>query len=292
MEIERRHFYVTITSNGSPDLCDTNSVTDFMVHLPRPIDLGIAADWEVGLCEISYRPPKRKLISGVVATTMGDTNVLVYCNLIAPQLFNDQYVRVLRTIVYPSTVGDHCFQTVYYMPVEKRLIQDIHIMMRQLDGTSPIFVTDESGTRRRNKKQRVETKTYEGDDDPLKSTPVLANDPIKSTTVLGNKPNGEPSDIVNTSPVDDTSNISPGEAYTPYASVTSAETVPKPQPLDVLSSYSILADIRRHTSTPHLDTEATGEQIDGDTLSRGRRATSTIDDVPTKVVLHFRRRQV
>jgi hypothetical protein len=56
-------------------------------------------------------------------------------------MFNDQFVRVLRTIVSPSTVGDHCFYTIYYLPVEKRLIQDIHIMMRRMDGKAPIFAT-------------------------------------------------------------------------------------------------------------------------------------------------------
>jgi hypothetical protein len=97
---------------------------------------------------------------------MGDTNVLVYCNLVAPQVFNDQFVRVLRTIVYPATDGDHCFHNVYYVPVEKRVIQDIHIMLRQLDGTSPIFVPvleNESGIVATTK---VEPPTSKVEDDP------------------------------------------------------------------------------------------------------------------------------
>jgi hypothetical protein len=54
---------------------------------------------------------------------------------------NNQFVRVLRTIVFTSTVGDHCIYTIYYLPVEKRLIQDIHIMLRRMDGNAPIFAT-------------------------------------------------------------------------------------------------------------------------------------------------------
>jgi hypothetical protein len=56
-------------------------------------------------------------------------------------LFNDQFVRVLRTIVLPSTVGDHCFHTIYYLPVERRVIQDIHVMLRRMDGKAPKFAT-------------------------------------------------------------------------------------------------------------------------------------------------------
>jgi hypothetical protein len=36
---------------------------------------------------------------------------------------------------------DHCFHTIYYLPVEKRVIQDLHIIMRQMDGKAPIFTT-------------------------------------------------------------------------------------------------------------------------------------------------------
>jgi len=47
--------------------------------------------------------------------------VFVYCDLVAPQFVADQNLRTLRIIHYPSIVGEHRFQNVYYLPVEKSL---------------------------------------------------------------------------------------------------------------------------------------------------------------------------
>jgi hypothetical protein len=49
---------------------------------------------------------------------------LLYCDLIAPQFFGSQYVRVLRTFIQPTTYRTHAFENIYYMPVEKRRFQD------------------------------------------------------------------------------------------------------------------------------------------------------------------------
>jgi hypothetical protein len=61
--------------------------------------------------------------------------VLVYCDLIAPQFVAEQNLRSLRTIVYPVKGGEHRYQNVYYLPVEKRAIHAINIQMRLMDGS-------------------------------------------------------------------------------------------------------------------------------------------------------------
>jgi hypothetical protein len=77
MDTERRHFYVTLTSDASVDLYPDNTLADFVIHLSHPIDLGTSSAWEVGLCEVSYKPPKRRIISGTVVDTLGHANVLI-----------------------------------------------------------------------------------------------------------------------------------------------------------------------------------------------------------------------
>jgi hypothetical protein len=131
MDIERKHFYVTLFSNASIHLYPNNTLAVFTTHLAHPIDLGTSSsEWEVGLCEISYGgSPKGVEVSGMM--------VLVYCDLIAPQFVADQNLRTLRTIIFPVKGEEHRFLNIYYLPVEKRVFQDITIQMRLTDG-SPV----------------------------------------------------------------------------------------------------------------------------------------------------------
>jgi len=72
----------------------------------------------VGLCEVSYGGPSNELVK---ANTLVDKRfVFVYCDLVAPQIVADQNLRTLRIIHYPSRDGEHRFQNVYYIPVEKK----------------------------------------------------------------------------------------------------------------------------------------------------------------------------
>jgi hypothetical protein len=68
-------------------------------------------------------------------------NALIYCDLISPQFFGSQYVRVLRTFIMPTAYCNHSFENVYYMPVEKRRFHDIEIKIMRLDGT-PVNFTE------------------------------------------------------------------------------------------------------------------------------------------------------
>ena len=55
---------------------------------------------------------------------------LIYCDLIAPQFVGKDFVRLLRTIIYPFKLGELHFQNIYYLPVEKGEFQDIDIELK------------------------------------------------------------------------------------------------------------------------------------------------------------------
>ena len=84
--MERIHFYVTLFSDASQKIYPDNTQAAFTIHLAQPIQLDSSSDWEVGLCEITYKPPKRQIINGVVIQFISDVNALIYCDLIAPNL--------------------------------------------------------------------------------------------------------------------------------------------------------------------------------------------------------------
>ena len=133
MEILRNQFYVTLFSKASKEVFPDNTLTAFTIHLAQPIDLG-QSDWEVGLNELSYKAPNRQLMRGKLVDVISSVNMLVYCDLITPQLVGNDSVRLLRTIICPTQLGNHLFQNIYYLPVEKKLFQDIRIELREASG--------------------------------------------------------------------------------------------------------------------------------------------------------------
>ena len=126
------HFYVTLFSNASTDLYPNNTIARFTTELPRPIELGTSDRWEVGLCEFTYPPNNVGTFKQMLL--VGDTTGLIYCDLISPQYVGNVLVRCLRTFIYPDYYARHIFDTVYYMPVEKRTIKNIRIEILQLTG--------------------------------------------------------------------------------------------------------------------------------------------------------------
>jgi hypothetical protein len=60
---------------------------------------------------------------------IGETNALIYCDLITPQFVGSDYVRCLRTFIHPSKFCGNAFHNVYYVPVQKRTFQDISILI-------------------------------------------------------------------------------------------------------------------------------------------------------------------
>ena len=65
---------------------------------------------------------------------IGETNALIYCDLITPLFVGSDYVRCLRTFNHPSKFCDHAFHNVYYVPVEKHTFQVISILITDLKG--------------------------------------------------------------------------------------------------------------------------------------------------------------
>jgi len=114
----RNHFYITLFSNASQKFHPKNTLAEFTIQLAQRIDLGLTDNWEVGLCEFSC-PPPQKAPNMKPIEVIGETNALIYCNLITPQFLGSDYVRCLRTFIHPSKFCDHAFHNVYYVPVQK-----------------------------------------------------------------------------------------------------------------------------------------------------------------------------
>jgi len=142
MQIDRDDFYVTLFSNASTAIYTLNSQTRFTNSLALPVDLGSTSEWEVGLCEMSYAPPKRMVVQGALYDLVGDVNFLVHCDLVKPQLVGSDLLRVLRTFIAPSPTGQHLFSTIYYLPVTTTFITHITIDITFDDFTRPASFSD------------------------------------------------------------------------------------------------------------------------------------------------------
>ena len=99
----------------------------FTIHLAHPINLGSATNWELGLAEVSYKAPNRQILQGAVVDVVSSINVLIHCDLVTTQFVGSDNGRLLRTIICPTQLGNHLFQNVYYLPVEKNIFQEIRI---------------------------------------------------------------------------------------------------------------------------------------------------------------------
>jgi len=128
----RRQFYITLFSNASQKVHSSNTLAEFTIQLAQRIDLGSTDNWEVGLCKFSSPPLKSGTLKPI--DVIGETNAIIYCDLITPQFFSSDYDRCLPTFIHPSKYCDHAFQNVYYIPDEKRTFQDISILITDLNG--------------------------------------------------------------------------------------------------------------------------------------------------------------
>jgi len=131
------HFYITLFSNASQKAYPKNTLAEFTIQLAQRIDLDSTDNWEVGLCEFSCPPPKSGTLKPI--EVIGETNSLIYCDLITPQFVGADYVRCLRTFIRPSKYCEHTFQNVYYVPVQKRSFKDISIVIKDLKGNNAAF---------------------------------------------------------------------------------------------------------------------------------------------------------
>jgi hypothetical protein len=135
--MDRDHFYVTLFSNASRNVYPSNTSAAFTIQLAKTIELGPSEKWEVGLCEISYPPPNVGTIRPAII--VGDTNALVYCDLIAPQFVGTAIARYLRTFIMPTVYSVNTFKNVCYVPIEKRTFRDIRMEVLNLSGQRIAF---------------------------------------------------------------------------------------------------------------------------------------------------------
>jgi len=127
MEDNRRQFYVTLFSNASQDMFRSNTLASFSNQMAQYIDLGSTDEWEVGICEFSYSPPVTGYLQPL--DVIGNRHVLIYCDLITPEIVGPHYVRSLRTKIYVSASGEYIFKNIYYVPIEGRAFQTISISL-------------------------------------------------------------------------------------------------------------------------------------------------------------------
>ena len=73
--------------------------------------------WEVAICEFSCPPPTVGNIKPPMV--VGDTNALIYCDLITSQFVSQLKVRCLRTFIHPAVFCNQIFENPYYIQVEK-----------------------------------------------------------------------------------------------------------------------------------------------------------------------------
>jgi len=130
--IDPTHFYVTLLSNTSKSLYPDNTIAAFTAELARPVELGYSDNWEVGVCEFSS--PPNSVGTFKHTTVVGDTTEIIYCDLISPQYVGRALFRFMRTFIYPSLSGQHVFDYVYYLPVDKRTFKSIRREILQLTG--------------------------------------------------------------------------------------------------------------------------------------------------------------
>ena len=142
MEVKQDNFYFTLFSTASIDIYTFNSQTLFTNRLAHPIDLGSSSNWELGLAEITYKPPSLSVMQGALIDVISSRNVLICCDLLSSQLVGSDLKRLLRTIICPAQLGKRMFQNIYYLPVDKKEFTSIHIEMSILNQDKPIAYFD------------------------------------------------------------------------------------------------------------------------------------------------------
>jgi hypothetical protein len=130
-------FYVTLFSNVSSDIYQSNKLSAFTNQLAQLIELQPSEKWEVGICEFTCSPPAVGTYKPNVV--VGKDHGLIYCDLISPQFVGDKSVRCLRTFIYPSLYCQFTFENIYYVPVEKRSFREIRIEILNLQGVRVPF---------------------------------------------------------------------------------------------------------------------------------------------------------
>ena len=122
---------MNLFSNASQKIYKENKLSAFTLSLAHPVDLSSGENWEVTICEISCSPTIVDIVKP--ALMVGDTNVLVYSNLITQQLVGNDTVHCLLTFIFPPFTASVYLKT-FYVPVEQRRFQEIRIEFLKMKG--------------------------------------------------------------------------------------------------------------------------------------------------------------
>jgi len=137
-----KQFYVTLLCNASQSLYLNNTISAFTVELGRPMELGTNDKGEVGLCDISNPPSRLGTIQSI--SVVRDTTVLVYNDLILSQYIGKKLVRCLRTLIYLTLHGEHAYNNIYDLTVEKQTNKSIRIQILKIIGNRVEFEVSKS----------------------------------------------------------------------------------------------------------------------------------------------------
>jgi hypothetical protein len=110
-----------------------NTLAVFTCNLTRPIDLSCNDTWEVGPSEFSCSPLKTGVYEPGVMV-IGVRIILIYCNLISPQLVGEHLVQFLRTYMALWSECQHIFDHIYHISLQKRIMQDLRVEIFTMEG--------------------------------------------------------------------------------------------------------------------------------------------------------------
>jgi len=116
-----------------------------MVELSQPIELGPKDNWDVGLCEISYHPNTVGTLKSL--EVVGDTTALMYCDVTLPQYVGKSLARCLSTYIFATIYGEHVYDYIYYLPVEKHTLKNIRVEFSQMTGKRVEFKSSKTPTK-------------------------------------------------------------------------------------------------------------------------------------------------
>lgn len=120
--MERKEYYLHLSSQDSKDLFPGNTASDFKVKIPSTLTL--AGVWKCALTQISF-----------VTDFAGERpkDIYICSDLIEDSYGSDSFMPILRKIPIPSsglTKVVHVFPQNYYVTLSRDQLQNIHIYVR------------------------------------------------------------------------------------------------------------------------------------------------------------------
>lgn len=144
-------FYVTLPSSVCLDIYPNNTLSDYYIEFPAPIDLK-NKKYLVGLAEVLFEGTAGKIIDGEKLTAL-DTNRIedkdthdspykgvsayIYSNICEPQFVGGQKLRLLRIV--PLKKSWVIFENPHYIDISSNYIPRIQVNIRDVTGRKILF---------------------------------------------------------------------------------------------------------------------------------------------------------